>query len=63
MAEPIIPHPPTGDFDTLVRKIILNYEGPHIDVPHNIGDNTLTYGYGFTFIRKADGGRRIGVRP
>lgn len=47
----ITPHT-ISDFDGIVQKMILNSEGENISVPHNIGDNTLTYGYGFTFIRK-----------
>jgi len=47
----ITPHT-TSDFDKIVQKMILKSEGENISVPHNIGDNTLTYGYGFTFIRK-----------
>jgi hypothetical protein len=27
MAEPITPHPTTGDFDELVQKTILKFEG------------------------------------
>ena len=42
MATPITPHSPTGDFDELVRKMIFNYEGHNIDVPHNIMAAWLT---------------------
>ncbi|MBN1382346.1 MAG: hypothetical protein JXA41_11770 [Deltaproteobacteria bacterium] len=36
MAEPITPHSPDGDFDELVRKMILNFEGSKIGVPQII---------------------------
>jgi hypothetical protein len=46
-----------SDFDKLVKKMIFNSEGDPIRQPSIIrgNDHTVTYGYGFTFIRKGGG--------
>jgi len=43
-----------SNFDEIVKKMILKSEGKNIEQPRNIvgGDHTVTYGYGYTFIRK-----------
>ena len=42
-----------SNFDEIVKKMILKAEG-HAEQPKNIGDHTVTYGYGYTFIRKSN---------
>ena len=48
----ITPHT-IGNMDQVVKKVIFNSEGIEPE-PTNVGDNTVTYGYGYTFIRKGD---------
>ncbi|MCJ7784182.1 MAG: hypothetical protein MUP41_09620 [Desulfobacterales bacterium] len=47
----ITPHG-ISDFDKMVKKMVFDSEGKNITVPTNIDDHTVTYGYGYTFIRK-----------
>ncbi len=44
----------TSEFDKIVKKMIFNSEGQPIRQPSIIrgNDHTVTYGYGYTFIRK-----------
>lgn len=41
-----------SNFDEIVKKMIFKSEGDPIRQPRNVGDHTVTYGYGYTFIRK-----------
>ncbi|MGZ3535782.1 MAG: hypothetical protein ACXU9K_11220 [Thermodesulfobacteriota bacterium] len=51
---PTTPHPPIGNFDQEVQKVIFNAEKLDPEPTCNKADNTVTYGYGYTFIRKGD---------
>src|SRR3972149_3725039 len=42
-----------SNFDEIVKKMILKAEG-NAEQPKNVGDHTVTYGYGYTFIRKSN---------
>lgn len=48
-----------SNMDQIVRKMIFNCEGISYE-PENIGDHTVTYGYGYTFIRRGDVWRAYG---
>lgn len=56
-----------SNFDEIVKKMIFNSEGDSIRQPSIIrgNDHTITYGYGYTFIRKDSKGKckKTGVRP
>ena len=45
-----------SNMDQVVKKMIFNCEGIDPEPTKNIGDNTITYGYGYTFIRKGSDG-------
>ena len=51
----IITHP-IPNLGEVVRTIVLRTEGPPERQPRNVGDHTVTYGYGYTFIQRAENG-------
>lgn len=41
----------------LVRIMVLGAEGSNLTQPTNVGDHTITYGYGYTFIQRGTDGK------
>lgn len=45
--------------DAVARRLIQSGEGHNLVRPTNVGDHTITLGYGYTFIRKGGGGWNV----
>lgn len=42
--------------DAVARRLIQSGEGHNLAIPADVGDHTITYGYGYTFLRRGGSG-------